>query len=150
MSGIGAVGLFVDTGPFYARFVSNAPRHERASGVFDRISEGTLRYRPLYTSTYILDELATLLIRRSNASRASEALRRIRSSPSISILHPGPADFEAACTQLERYEDHDIEFTDHMSGVLSTDRAVGHVFTFDPTDFRTLGFTIIPDDTGSA
>lgn len=35
-----------------------------------------------------------------------------------------------------------------MSGVLADDRGIEHVFTFDPDDFRTLGFVAVPDDTG--
>jgi predicted nucleic acid-binding protein len=34
--------------------------------------------------------------------------------------------------------------------VLADERDVEHVFTFDPDDFRTLGFTVVPDDTGEA
>lgn len=148
MSGAGATPLFVDTGPYYARFVSNAPRHDRATAVFDAIRAGELRYRPLYTSTYVLDELATLLLRRSTHARATDVLDRIRGSPAFTILHPDADDFDATCEQFARYDDHEIEFTDHVSGVLATDRTVGHVFTFDPDDFRTLGFTVVPDDIG--
>lgn len=150
MSGAGVTPLFVDTGPYYARFASNAPRHDRATAVFDDIRAGDLPYRPLYTSTYVLDELATLLVRRSTHANATDALESIRASPAFSILHPDSTDFDEACGQFARYDDHEIEFTDHVSGVLATDRTVGHVFTFDPDDFRTLGFTVVPDDTGDA
>lgn len=150
MSGAGATPLFVDTGPYYARFVSNAPLHERATAVFEGIRNGDLPYRPLYTSTYVLDELATLLVRRSTHTKATDALEAVRESSAFSILHPDPTDFEEACAQFARFDDHEIEFTDHMNGVLATDRAVGHVFTFDPDDFRPLGFRAVPDDPGGA
>ncbi len=35
-----------------------------------------------------------------------------------------------------------------MTGVLADEYAIEHVFTFDPDDVRTLGLTVIPDDTG--
>ena len=84
-------------------------------------------YRPLYTSTYVLDELVTLI-----------------------LSHPDKANFDSTCEQFVRYDDHAISFTDHMSGVLAAERGIEHVFTFDPDHFRTLGFTAVPDDTGEA
>lgn len=150
MSGLGVTPLFIDTGPYFARFAENAPRHDRATAVFTGIREGDLRYRPLYTSTYVLDELATLLVRRSTHAHATDAVERIRESPAFTIVHPDEDDFETSCDQFARYDDHEISFTDHMSGVLADDRDIDHVFTFDPDDFRTLGFTAVPDDIGDA
>ena len=147
MSGLGAPPLFVDTGPYFARVAENAPRHERASTVFTGIREGDRRYRPLYTSTYVLDELATLLIRRSTNAHATDAIKRIRESPAFTILHPDEDDFVAAVEQFAQYDDHEISFTDHMSAVLANARDIDHIFSFDPDDFRTLGFLAVPDDT---
>lgn len=148
MSGPGATPLFVDTGPYYARFVENAPRHARASAVFEGIAEGALAYRPLYTSTYVLDELATLVLRRKSHAKAVDTLDRIRSSTAFTVIHPDAEEFATACDQFAQYDDQQISFTDHVSGALADDRDVAHVFTFDPDDFRTLGFVVVPDDTG--
>lgn len=145
----GAMPLFIDTGAFYARFTETADRHERATAVFEGIGTGELVYRPLYTSTYILDELVTLTLSHRNHAAAVGALERVRQSP-VAIIHPEYADFDAACEQFARYNDREISFTDHMSGTLAGDREIEHVFTFDPDDFRTLGFTAIPDDTADA
>lgn len=150
MSGLGATPLFVDTGPYFARFAENAPRHERATAVFTGIREGDLAYRPLYTSTYVLDELATLLVRRSSHAPARDAIERILESSAFTILHPDENDFETTVEQFAQYDDQEISFTDHMSGVLAKARDISHVFTFDPDDFRTFGFTAVPDDTGDA
>lgn len=60
----------------------------------------------------------------------------------MTLLYPGETDFDAACDQVERYDDHDISFTEHMSGVLATNRDIDHIFAFD-SDFRTLGFTLV-------
>ena len=35
----------------------------------------------------------------------------------------------------------------HLGDGRDGERDVEHVFTFDPDDFRTLGFTAVPDDT---
>jgi predicted nucleic acid-binding protein len=145
----GATPLFIDTGAFYARFVETAQRHDRATAVFEAIGAGEAVYRPLYTSTYVLDELATLLLGHRDHEAAAVALDRVRQSPTTAV-HPDKADFDTTCEQFARYDDHAISFTDHMTGVLAAEREIEHVFTFDPDRFRTLGFTAVPDDTGEA
>jgi hypothetical protein len=35
-----------------------------------------------------------------------------------------------------------------MSGVLADGCGIEHVFTFDPVRFRTLGFVVVPAETG--
>ena len=145
----GATPLFIDTGAFYARFVETAQRHDRATAVFEAIGTGELVYRPLYTSTYVLDELATLVLSHGTHETASDTITRVRQSPTT-VVHPDEKDFETACEWFARYEDRAISFTDHMSGVLAAARDIDHVFTFDPDHFRTLDFTAVPDDTGEA
>jgi len=145
----GATPLFVDTGAFYARFVATAQRHDRATTVFEAIGDGEAPYRPLYTSTYVLDELATLVLSHRKHEAATAAIERVRQS-ATSVVHPDRADFDRTCQQFARYDDHDISFTDHMTGVLAAGRDIEHVFTFDPDHFRTLGFTAVPDDTGES
>lgn len=147
MSGPGVSPLFVDTGTFYASFDEAAPSHERAASVFEAIGEDELHYRAIYTSTYVLDELATLVLSHRNHEAAVAALQRDRQSAAV-VVHPEERDFASACEQFAHYDDHDMSFTDHMSAVLADDRDVDHVFTFDADHFRTLGFTVVPDDTG--
>lgn len=143
----GATPLFIDTGAFYARFVGTAERHERATGVFKSIGDGTIPYRPLYTSTYVLDELATLVLSHRDHGAATAAIERVRRSPTT-VVHPDKTEFDATCDQFARYDDHQISFTDHMSGILAERRGIEHVFTFDSDHFRTLGFVVVPADTG--
>jgi len=143
----GVTPLFIDTDAFYARFVETAQRHDRGTAVFEAIGDGEAKYRPLYTSTYVLDELATLILSHRDHEAATAALERVRQSPTT-VIHPDTADFDHTCTQFARYGDHEISFTDHMTAVLAAERDVDHVFTFDPGHFRTLGCTAVPDDTG--
>lgn len=149
MSPQAATPLFIDTGAFYAQFDENAPRHARANPIFEGIGAGSLPYRPLYTSTYILDELATLILSHREHTMAVRALKRVVQSP-VTVIHPDERDFNATCEQFERYDDQHVSFTDHMSGVLASGRDIDHIFTFDTDHFRTLGFTVVPDDTGEA
>lgn len=139
--------LYVDTGAFYAHFDDSASRHERATAVFDWIGTAECPYSPVYTSTYVLDELATLVLSHRDHAAAKSALDRVLDS-SVVVLHPDETDFRAAYDEFCRYDDHGISFTDHVSGVLAADRGIECVFTFDADHFRTLGFTVVPEDTG--
>lgn len=148
-AGPGATPLFIDTGAFYAQFDESSARFERASTIFTEIGTGDLVYRPLYTSTYVLDELATLILSHRGHTAAVAALDRVIDS-SVTIVDPDWADFEATREQFTRYDDQTSSFTDHMTAILAADREVEHVFTFDPDDFRPFGLTVVPDDTGEA
>ncbi|MFB6183647.1 MAG: type II toxin-antitoxin system VapC family toxin [Haloarculaceae archaeon] len=145
MSGSGTTPLFVDTGAFFAHFVENAPRHSRARAVMDAIRDGDLRFRTIYTTGYVLGELTTLLLRKKNHEKAMDTLQRIRESPAVTVLHPNEAQFEAVCSQFGRFDDQQISFVDHATGVLADEVDADYVFAFD-SDFRTLGFSLVPDD----
>jgi uncharacterized protein len=56
--------------------------------------------------------------------------------------------FDAAHEHFVEYDDQEIAFFDHLGGALARDYEIEHVFTFDSGDFHTLGFTVVPDDTG--
>lgn len=148
MSGRRATSLIVDTSAFYARMDDRDVNHDRARAVFDGIEAGDLVYRPLYTTGYVLAELVTLGLVRADRSLVATAVQRIRSSARIRIVHPDEATFATACDELHRYDDQDISLVDHVTATVATDHEVDHVFTFDVDDFYTLGFTVVPADTG--
>jgi predicted nucleic acid-binding protein len=146
----GATPLFVDTSAFYARLDDDDTHHQRAVAVFDAIQSGDLPYRPLYTTSYVLTELVTLALARADYSHAANALRRIRASELVTVLHPDAETFAGVAEAFYRYDGHHISLADHATGVLAGELDVDHVFTFDPDDFRTVGLTAVPDDTGDA
>lgn len=145
--GSGATPLFIDTGAFFAANVEDDTNHERASAVFKAIAAGELPYRPLYTNRYVLAELATLTLGRVEHAAAVDALETVRQSPTFNIEPVSEATFASTCEQFAQYGDQEISFFDHVTGVMARERGVEHVFTFDPDDFRTLGFTVVPEDT---
>ena len=140
--------LFIDTGAFFARFNNRDAHHESATAVFSAISNGDLAYRSLYTSGYVLSELATLMERKTgNHADAVEALNRAN-SPSVKVLHPNAEIFADTCREFERFYDQEITFVDHTSAVLARKIGTEYIFAYDKTDFRTLGLTVVPGDTG--
>lgn len=145
MSSPGAPPLLIDTGAFYARYDESASRHERATAVFDAIASGEVQYQPLYTTTHVLVELATLLMRKRGHTTAVRGLTRIRESAAFTVVHPTEDEFDDTCAQLERYDDQGITLVDHLTAVVADERDTDHIFAFD-SDFRTLGYTLVPAD----
>jgi predicted nucleic acid-binding protein len=149
MSGPEATPLFVDTGAFYARADEDDKHHETAKRVFDGIRTGDLHYCPVYTTQAVLSEMATLCLYKLGHDDAVRALKAVRESESFNILSVGRSAFEAAAGQFGEYDDQEISFVDHTTAILADERDVGHVFAFD-SDFRTLGFSVVPEDVNVA
>lgn len=141
----GMTPIFVDTSAWYAIFDEDDAEHTRATAVREAILAGDRQYRPIYTTSHVLGELATLLLRYSH-DIASRALNQIRDSPNVTVIHPDRVAFDAAVTQFDRYDDQAISLVDHLTGILADERDIEQIFAFDD-DFRTLGFMLVPDDT---
>lgn len=147
MSGPGSTPLFVDTGPLYARFDDDDQYHETARSVFQAIASGDFVYQPLFVTTHVLGEFATLALQYGGPERAAQAVTAVRGSALFTVVRPTESEFDAACQALERYSDQRITLVDHLTGVLADGRDVDHVFSFD-SDFQTLEFTLVPEETG--
>jgi predicted nucleic acid-binding protein len=149
MTARAATALFIDTGAFIAWFDDTDTHHERAKAVFRAIRAGDLPYRPLYTSRSVLSELATRLQRARNVGHAGavDALTTICKSNTFNVESLDDAGFADACDEFARYDDQRISFVDQTTAVLARERDIKRVFAFD-SDFRTLGFTVVPEDTG--
>lgn len=145
MSGAGATPVFIDTGAFYARTDEDDKHHEDAVRLFSRIRSGEIAYRPIYTSQAVLSEFATLVLYKLGHSTAARALRAIRESESVNILPVGKSAFEISAEQFEDYDDQQISFVDHTTSILADERGIEHIIGFD-SDFRTLGFSLVPED----
>lgn len=145
MSETGATPLFVDTGAFYARADEDDTHHADAVRLFDGIRSGQFPYRPIYTSQAVLSEFATLALYKLGHDTATRVLTAIRDSQSVNVVPIGKNTFETAAEQFLNYDDQQISFVDHTTGVLADERDIEHVFAFD-RDFRILGFSLVPDD----
>lgn len=148
MTARGAQPLFIDTGAYFARQKQDDECHARATAVFRSLRAGELGYQPLYTSEYVLGELLTLVSRKIDRTTAAALVDNIYTADSFHVLPATSSVFERAYEEFTVYDDRQISFTDHTSSVLAKERGIDHVFTFDQDDFRTLGFTVVPDDTG--
>ena len=88
-----------------------------------------------------------MLLYKVDHATATRALGNIFEGSSFNIIRADPSAFADAREEFERYDDQEITLVDHLTGVLAAELDVDHVFAFDG-DFRTLGFTVVPEDTG--
>lgn len=139
--------LFVDTGGFYAAYDEDDDHHEAAAALFEGIAGGDLPYGPVYTSRYVLAELATLVLYQVGHGAAVTALKEITGSGTFNLIEVNEREFDRAREEFAAYDDQDISFVDHLSAVLSNEYGIEHVVAFD-ADFATLGMTRVPVDTG--
>lgn len=139
--------LFVDTNAFVALFDTDDDHHEPANAVMDGVRDGELAYGPLFTSRYVLSETATVLLYGAGHRQAVDALTAIRSSSTFNILEVTDSVFERTVEQFAQYDDQQISLVDHLDSVLCAEFDIEHIFAFE-ADFRTLGMTRVPVDTG--
>jgi len=93
----------------------------------------------LHTTGYVLNELATLLVRRAGGEFASDRILNIFSSPFFTIVHPGSDDFLEAAKILKKYSDHSLGFTDALSFVYLGRAKIDRIFTYD-SHFNLTGY----------
>jgi predicted nucleic acid-binding protein len=131
--------IFIDTGPLLAQRLKRDPYHEASLAGWKRLEQGSER---LATSNFILDELVTLLAKRSSCAFAVDAVRGLYDSSRLSILRPESQDEIAALGLMQQFGDPAISFTDYVSFALMKRNRIHKAFTFD-NHFKIAGFEMI-------
>lgn len=139
----GPTALFLDTSGLFAYFHPDATEHTVASAFVDGIGNGEFPYRPLFTSTYVVDELVTLLQSKGRGEWAIDAYETLAASESITVLGETDEAFAAVGDRLRTYAGEEISFTDHLCAVLMERERVDHVFAYDD-DYARFGLTVVP------
>ena len=132
--------IFVDTGPFLARYLAKDQHHRAAVAAWDKLRRSRER---CFTSNFVLDEFFTLLGRRAGYAFAAERARNIYASESLEILRPAGNDERRAIELFDKYSDQRVSFTDCISFALIRDRRIRRVFSFDRY-FESAGFILWP------
>ena len=132
--------IYIDTGAFLARHLSNDQYHHQANAIWNFIRK---KQEKCVTSNFVLDETFTLLGRRAGYSFAAQRAKNIYVSESLSILRPDREIELKAISFFEKYSDHRLSFTDCVSFVLMEKRMIKCVFTFD-RHFAIAGFDLEP------
>lgn len=140
-----AIKCFIDTGAYFARFYDRDRYHIDSLAIWNYLEEkGTVTI----TSNHVLDELATLLARRSSYRFSGMKIREIYDSGNTIIERPSEEDERKALRYFEKFADQNISFTDCLSFVIIEKYSIHKVFTFD-RHFEYAGFEIIKHLTGS-
>jgi len=130
--------LFIDTGAFLARYLKNDSLHEKSLKTWKKIEKSRLR---LITSSYVINELASLLSKRAGPVFAVARLRAIYNSVFFTIIHSNLLNDHRALDTMEEYSDLPLSFTDASSIILMKEYGIEHIFSYD-NDFRIVGLGI--------
>ena len=128
--------IFIDTGPFVARYVQRDQYHERSVQSWQRLRD---QGRRCFTSNFVLDETITLIARTAGYGFAAETARRIFSSSGLTLLRPDEKDELRSLDLFEKYADQKVSFTDCISFALMHRNKLGQAFSYDQ-HFRLAGF----------
>lgn len=130
--------IFVDTGPWYSAVVPQDHDHVSAVALFAG------NRRRLVTTDYIVDELLTLFASRGQKTLGVRWLQNVLRRNSARLVRIAEADFEAAASLYERFQDKAWSFTDCTSYVVMQRLGITQAFSFDQ-HFRQFGFvTVLP------
>ncbi len=133
---------FIDTGAYIAAFHRRDQHHSKALKIWKNMEECHVK---LITSNHILDEVATLLGRRTSYQFAALKLKSIYADPTIHIERSNHTDELRALNFFEKYADQKISFTDCISFSIMERLYIKQVFGFD-RHFQYLGFELFEPD----
>ncbi len=132
---------FIDTGAYFARFYSRDQHHTASLETWSHLeSEGATAV----TTIHVIDELATLLARRTSYTFSGTKIAEIYDSEHTGIARSSEDDERKALMYFRKYADQKISFTDCLSFVTMKKLSLHQVFTFD-RHFKYVGFDIVPD-----
>ena len=124
--------IFVDTGAWFASFVSSDPDHAAAAAW---LRTNTV---PLVTTDYVIDELLTLLLFRRQTPIAMKIGPLLFDQSLATIEWVMPQDVRQAWNVFQSYQDKAWSFTDCVSRTVMERKGITAAFAFDD-HFRQFG-----------
>jgi len=135
--------LFIDTTAFIALEDKDDKKYETALNYKQKIQNAQARFRILYTSNYILDEVFTLVRLKLSHPAAVALGETIKHSKILKTLRITPETENNAWNIFKKYNDKNFSFTDCTSFALMEQEAISTAFTFDK-HFQQYGFQTVP------
>lgn len=133
--------IFVDTSAFVALTDRKDRNHAAAKRCLQKLARAR---RPLVTSTYVADEVITLVRMRLGHAVALTAGEALLESRWCELMDIDEALLEKAWSIFSAYSDQSFSFTDCTSFALMKGLGAEDAFTFDRRDFGAAGFNVIP------
>jgi len=124
---------FVDTSFWLALQLNRDQNHAAADALADQ------ELGPLITTHHVVGETWTFMRKWSGHAGAVEALQRIRTVPTLTIVHADPEIEDDAWRWLARRDEREYSFVDATSFALMRRRRIREVLAFDG-DFTAAGF----------
>jgi predicted nucleic acid-binding protein len=133
--------IFVDTSGFVALTDKRDQHHARAKRFFRLLARTR---KPFVTSTYVADEVITLVRMRIGHAVAVEVGNAILGSKWCRMLDVDEQLRASAWTIFTRYKDQEFSFTACTSFSIMRALGLDEAFTFDQRDFAAAGFSAMP------
>ncbi len=133
--------IFVDTGAFLALEDESDSHHLEAINFRDKIIRKG--FYNVITTSYVLDEILTLIRVRISIPASIDFCKKIRSSKIVNILSITEEDEKKAMDMFEQYDDKSFSFTDCTGFVIMQKIGISDVFGFD-RHFEQMRFTLRP------
>ncbi|HHO55482.1 MAG TPA: PIN domain-containing protein [Trueperaceae bacterium] len=134
--------IFIDTGAFLARYLSQDQYHEQAIRLWNKLETSQ---QSICTSNFVVDETITLLARKVSYSFAAQKAKLIFSSNILEIIRVD-AKLELQAVQLfEKYADQKVSFTDCVSFAIMRQNNIDEVLGFDK-HFEYVGFKFFSEN----
>ncbi len=130
--------IFIDTGAFFARYYAADQHHTKCVNLWERLLKAPQK---CFTSNFVIDEVLTLLGRRTDNKFAAERARNMLDSNILTILRPSHDVEYEALDLFEKYADQKVSFTDCTSFVLMRKHRITKAFSFD-RHFSMAGFEL--------
>ena len=129
--------IFIDTSAWYAIIDKNDQDHAAA------VSKIQILDRPLVTSSYIFDEILTLLKTRLGSTIAILFGQKLWDQEASTLVRITEEDETRAWEIFRQYEDKGFSFTDCTSFALMERIEINTVFAFDDHFVQYGKFTIL-------
>jgi len=127
----------VDTGAWYAYINIKDPDHSKMREILESFNGS------LITSSYIFDEIVTLVLARSGHQKAVKVGEVLLSPRAVEMVRVGAADERAAWQLLQERPGKAYSFTDCTSFVLMRRLKLTKALTLDE-HFAQEGFEVMP------
>lgn len=132
-----AAEVFMDSAGFLALWDETDEYHAAALKLQGQLVRKPCRF---FTTEYVVDETATLLLVRHSHRAAVDFLETIERSEALRLEWVDPARFHAGAAVFRKHSDKEWSFTDCVSFAVMRELRVRDAFTTD-RHFRQAGFT---------
>jgi predicted nucleic acid-binding protein len=133
--------IFIDTSFIVALHSTQEQRYAAAQSCWSGVAGQRIR---VTTTTFVLDEVVTLLNSRGNHALAVAVGRQILESPAFGLIHIDDRLLSRGWDYFVRHEDKRYSLTDCISFVVMNERGLRRALTFDH-HFAQAGFECVPD-----